>query len=352
MKIEPHANPQENYENILNRIKVNARLRIDEHVSAQDGAMRFAGEGGVVTDIRVSIVPTIEGEKIALRILSHYIENLTLSDLGLGEASEKKIKDAADKPFGMILVVGPTGAGKTTTLYAVLKRLNQPDVNITTIEDPVEYRMQGVNQIQVNADTHLTFAEGLRSIVRQDPDIILVGEIRDKETAEISVNAALTGHLLLSTFHANDASSALPRLVEMDIEPFLLASTLEVVVAQRLARRLCQNCRYSTSVARTSIEKEFPFLKKYWKGNKVTLYKSHGCKACGNTGYTGRVGIFEFISITPAMEELILKHPNAAEIRALAKKEGTVFMFEDGMDKVKNGITTIEEVVRVVGMPE
>jgi type IV pilus assembly protein PilB len=225
--------PKEYYENILNRIKVQAHLRTDEHFAAQDGSIRLV-KNGLNVDLRVSIIPTLDGEKIVARVLSQYIGQLNLSDLGLDSDYEDQLLRVAKKPFGMILVVGPTGSGKTTTLYALLKLLNKPDINITTIEDPVEYKINGLNQIQVNNATNLTFAKGLRSIVRQDPDIILVGEIRDQETAEIAVNSALTGHLLLSTFHANDAATAIPRLLDMGIEPFLLSSTLNLIIAPLL----------------------------------------------------------------------------------------------------------------------
>src|SRR3990167_6826680 len=233
--------PKEYYENILNRIKVQSGLRIDEHFAAQDGSLRYEKDSTIV-DLRTSIVPTVEGEKVVLRVLSAYVQGFSLGDLGLSSEHQQLLEQAAEKPFGMILVAGPTGSGKTTTLYALLKIVNSPDVNITTIEDPVEYKVLGVNQIQVNRETNLTFAKGLRSIVRQDPDIILVGEIRDKETAEIAVNAALTGHLLYSTFHANDAPTAVTRLLDMGVEPFLLASTLDVIVAQRLVRKICNHC--------------------------------------------------------------------------------------------------------------
>lgn len=215
--------PKQYYENILNRIKVQSRLRIDEHLATQDGSMRHETDGQVF-DMRTSIVPTVEGEKVVLRLLAAYVQGFGLSDLGLDESHQALLEEASGKPFGMILVTGPTGSGKTTTLYAVLRKLNSPEVNITTIEDPVEYKLIGANQIQVNPQTNLTFAQGLRSIVRQDPDIILVGEIRDEETAEIAVNASLTGHLLLSTFHANDAATVIPRLLDMQIEPFLLST--------------------------------------------------------------------------------------------------------------------------------
>ncbi|MEI7425182.1 MAG: GspE/PulE family protein, partial [Candidatus Staskawiczbacteria bacterium] len=234
--------PKNYYENILNRVKVQSHMRTDEHFSSQDGAIRYERNGQAV-DMRVSVVPTIDGEKIVIRLLAEYMKSFALDDLGLSKNNQKLILKAAQKPFGMILVVGPTGSGKTTTLYALVKYLNTPEINIATIEDPVEYKIPGVNHIQVNPLTNLTFAQGLRSIARQDPDVILVGEIRDRETADISVNAALTGHLLFSTFHANDAASAIPRFLEMGIEPFLLSSTLELVIAQILVRKICDKCR-------------------------------------------------------------------------------------------------------------
>ncbi|MEK7583790.1 MAG: type II/IV secretion system protein, partial [Patescibacteria group bacterium] len=237
------------YENILNRIKVLAHLRTDEHMRAQDGAIRHKHDVHTV-DLRVSVAPTLDGEKIVIRVLSEYVRNFTLTDLGLSEHDLVFVNEASKKPFGMMLATGPTGSGKTTTMYSILKLLNRPEVNVATIEDPVEYKIPGVNHIQVNSQADITFARGLRAIARQDPDIILVGEIRDQETAEISVNAALTGHLLLSTFHANDAATAIPRLLEMDVEPFLLASTLELIIAQRLVRKLCDACRHSSKSKR------------------------------------------------------------------------------------------------------
>jgi len=344
--------PKEYYENILNRIKVQSGMRIDEHFAAQDGSLRYE-KNNVATDIRASIVPTVEGEKVVLRVLSAYVQGFSLGDLGLTSVHQTFLAEAAQKPFGMILVVGPTGSGKTTTLYALLKLVNSPDVNITTIEDPVEYKVIGVNQIQTNVQTDLTFTKGLRSIVRQDPDIILVGEIRDKETAEIAVNAALTGHLLYSTFHANDAATAIPRLLDMGVEPFLLASTLEVIVAQRLVRKICDHCKYSV----TKSVKDFntPQLKatlSYFEEKSVTLYEGKKCDACGHTGYKGRSAIFEFITITPEMQNLMLGSPSTKEIWELARKEGSRTLFEDGIDKVKAGITTLEELLRVAEPPQ
>ncbi|MBN1617770.1 Flp pilus assembly complex ATPase component TadA [Candidatus Dojkabacteria bacterium] len=339
------------YENILNRIKVLAKLRIDEHSAAQDGAIRYEREGKSV-DLRVSVVPIYDGEKIAIRILSTYIQGFGLNDIGLGPVHQDILTKASMKPFGMILVTGPTGSGKTTTLYSILKSLNSPERNITTIEDPVEYKIAGVNQIQVNSLTNLTFAKGLRSIVRQDPDVILVGEIRDEETAEISVNAALTGHLLLSTFHANDAATAIPRLIDMNIEPFLLSSTLEVIIAQRLVRTICEKCRYSYEVNIDDLKRDYPQAAFYFSGKKTNLYKGKGCDKCNHTGYSGRTALFEFIVGSRTLRDLILLNPSAQQVWDAAKKQGSISMFEDGMTKVKNGLTTIEEVLRVANPEE
>ena len=343
--------PKEYYENVLNRIKVKSALRIDEHFAAQDGSLHYEHKG-IAVDMRTSIIPIVEGEKVVLRVLGSYVQGLTFNDLGLSQKNQEILREAADKPFGMILVVGPTGSGKTTTLYSLLKMLNTPDTNITTIEDPVEYKVQGLNQIQVNLATGLTFARGLRAIVRQDPDIILVGEIRDLETAEISVNAALTGHMLLSTFHANDAATAVPRLLDMGIEPFLLSSTMNLIIAQRLVRKICDHCKHS--VIKTSADFNTPQLKgveKYFKDN-MTLYEGKKCEACGFTGYKGRTSIYELIKVTPILQDLLVKRPSAQEIWILARKEGARSVFEDGVDKVKSGLTTIEELIRIAPPPD
>ncbi len=345
--------PKEYYENVLNRIKVKSALRIDEHYAAQDGSLHYDSKNGISVDMRTSIIPIVEGEKVCLRILGSYVQGLTFNDLGLTARNQELLREAADKPFGMILVVGPTGSGKTTTLYSLLKMLNTPDTNITTIEDPVEYKVQGLNQIQVNQITGLTFVRGLRAIVRQDPDIILVGEIRDLETVEISVNAALTGHLLLSTFHANDAATAIPRLLDMGTEPFLLSSTMNLIIAQRLVRKICDHCK--VSVIKTSADFDTPQLKgviKYFPAKNITLYEGKKCEVCGFTGYKGRTSIYEVIKITPTLQELIVKRPSAQEIWDLARKEGATSVFEDGLEKVKNGVTSIEELVRIAPPPD
>ncbi len=340
--------PKERYENLLNRIKVQSRLRMDEHFATQDGSLRYDHNTESV-DLRTSIAPTIEGEKIVLRVLGSYVSNLALTSLGLSDKNMETLDQVTRKPFGMILVTGPTGSGKTTTLYALVKSMNETDVNITTIEDPVEYKLLGINQIQVNLQTDLTFAKGLRSIVRQDPDIILVGEIRDNETAEIAVNAALTGHLLLSTFHANDAATAIPRLLDMGIEPFLLASTLNVILAQRLVRKICKNCKHSVAV----VPRNLPIkqAEKYFGTQEVNLYEGGKCVACNQTGYKDRVAITELIVVTPQMQALILTNPSSQQVWALARQQGTRSLFEDGLDKVKEGVTSLDELLRVAEVP-
>lgn len=343
--------PREHYEGVVNRIKIEGNMRIDEHFAAQDGAIRYHSDTHTM-DVRVSIVPVVDGEKIVMRLLSEYVRTLTLSDLGFSAEHQAILTDAANKPFGMILTTGPTGSGKSTTLYGLLKMRNKPDVNISTIEDPVEYKIPGINHIQTNANAGLTFAKGLRALVRQDPDIILVGEIRDGETADISVNAALTGHLLFSTLHANDAATAVPRLVEMGVEPFLLASTIEVVIGQRLVRRLCNQCRYSYTVPGEEAVKLFPGASAFFTGkDPVTLYKGKGCEACGGTGYRGRIGIYELMEITDELEKLIMNHATSSDLNKVARSQGMKLMFEDGFEKVKTGMTTLEELMRVAPPP-
>lgn len=344
--------PKEYYEGVVNRMKIAANMHIDEHHMAQDGAIRYDTGKGMM-DIRVSIVPVVDGEKIVLRLLSEYVRALTLADLGCSEENRKVLEQASRKPFGMILTTGPTGSGKSTTLYALLKLRNHPDVNISTIEDPVEYKVQGINHIQVNPETNLTFANGLRALMRQDPNIILVGEIRDGETASIAVNAALTGHLLFSTLHANDACTSVPRLLEMGVEPYLLASTLEVVIAQRLLRKICPHCRYSYTVKNADIAGLFPNAEKFFnEKDDVLLYKGKGCESCGNIGYQGRLAVHELLVITPAVEALIIARKSSAEIEVQARADGMKSLFEDGFIKVRAGITTLEELLRVANPPE
>lgn len=341
--------PLELHPPIVTRVKVIASLRTDEHSVAQDGKLQFKlGEEDV--DVRVSIVPITNGEKIVMRLLSERSRQFSLTDLGLSINDFKKVKKAYTKPYGMILATGPTGSGKTTSVYAILKLLNERNVNIMTIEDPVEYNVEGVNQIQVNPKTNLTFAAGLKSIVRQDPDIILVGEIRDNETADIAINSAMTGHIVLSTVHTNDAATTIPRLLDMSIEPFLMASTINVIIAQRLVRKIHSRCRVSTDVEIKQIAKyiDESLLKKFFGKNKtVRLYKGKGCQLDHGIGYEGRVGIFEVMVVDEKVRKAILQRADAATIKKIAQKSGMTTMIEDGLEKVKEGITTIEEVLRV-----
>ncbi len=346
--------PKDLYEYILTRIKILSKMRTDEHRAAQDGKMKYDA-GDEKLDIRVSVVPVTQGETVVMRLLSARSRQFGLTDLGMHERDLKKVKQAIKHPHGMILVTGPTGSGKTTTLYAILKILNSRQVNIATIEDPVEYDIEGISQIQVNTKTNLTFAKGLRSIVRQDPDIIMVGEIRDEETAGIAINSALTGHLVLSTLHTNDAATTLPRLLDMDVEPFLVASTINVVVAQRLVREICQKCRTSTEVSKDHrhLIDNSPFIGKtlaklgYKDLKGLRFYKGTGCPICANTGYSGRIGIFEVLEMDEEIKQAVLDNASSDEIAAIARKNGMTTMMEDGLDKVVKGITTLEEVLRV-----
>jgi len=341
--------PKNLHDQIITRIKILSRLRTDEHLSPQDGKMRIALEEEEI-DVRVSILPVTEGEKAVLRLLSSKFRKFSLVDLGMNEKDLKKVTDAYDKPYGMILSTGPTGSGKTTTIYAILKILNTREKNITTIEDPVEYRIKGVNQINVNTKTNLTFASGLRSILRQDPNIIFVGEIRDSETAGIAVNASLTGHLVLSTLHTNDAATALPRLTDMNIEPFLVASTVNVIIAQRLLRKICEICKTTRAITKEELLKNLParIVDNYVdKKNVVNIYQGAGCKICHLTGYSGRIGVFEVLEVTKAIRDLITKRADADVILQKAIEEGMTTMLDDGLEKVLKGLTTIEEVLRV-----
>ncbi len=342
--------PQAVYEQIVTRIKVAAKLRTDEHLSAQDGKMQVAVDGEDL-DIRVSVVPIIHGEKVVMRLLSARSRQFGLTDLGFSEQDLVKVKTGFEKSFGMVLVTGPTGSGKTTSIYAILKILNTRDINIATIEDPVEYDIEGVNQIQANPKSNLTFASGLRSILRQDPNVIFIGEIRDEETAGIAVNASMTGHLVLSTLHTNDAATTLPRLLDMKIEPYLVASTVNVISAQRLVRKICERCRVSVDVNLETLTEFMPkevVTRHFGRKKRVfRLYKGKGCPVCHNSGYAGRIGIFEVLVVTDEMKELIMAREDASVIRKRAIAEGMVPMLEDGLEKVKQGMTTIEEVMRV-----
>lgn len=336
---------------LVSRIKIMSSLPTDEHAAALDGKFEYEVPDMERIDVRVSILPATNGERVVMRILAGNIQQFALLDLGFSDTDIKKVREAYAKPYGMILATGPTGSGKTTTMYAFLKIMNKRNVNIMTIEDPVEYQIKGINQIQVNQKTNLTFAAGLKSIVRQDPNIILVGEIRDEETASIAVNASLTGHLVLSTLHTSDAATTVPRLLEMGIEPFLIASSTNLIVAQRLVRKICTNCRVSEVIKEEMIEGEIPstlikkFLEKTPKG--IRLYKGKGCPVCRNTGYVGRVGIYEVMIMSDALREAIMKKADADTLKKVAIKDGMTTMLEDGLAKVKMGVTTIEELLRV-----
>ncbi len=337
---------------VITRLKVMSKLRTDEHLAPQDGKIRMRVDEGDL-DLRVSLLPITEGEKVVMRLLSSHMSQLSLADLGMVPTDLKKVERAYSKSFGMILSTGPTGSGKTSSIYSILKVLNTREKNITTIEDPVEYRIRGVNQIQVNTKANLTFASGLRSILRQDPNIVFVGEIRDSETAAIAVNAALTGHLVLSTLHTNDSATALPRLIDMGVEPFLVASTVNVIIAQRLVRRICDSCRISYQVQETQLLQWLPpeLIAKHYIGSgpnkQVRIYKGQGCKICHFTGYQGRIGIYEVLEITPELRKLIVQKNDSDVIYKQALAEGMTTMLDDGLSKIGRGITTIEEVMRV-----
>jgi type II secretory ATPase GspE/PulE/Tfp pilus assembly ATPase PilB-like protein len=337
---------------VVSRIKVLANLRTDEHSAPQDGKIRIKHDEQSV-DIRISIIPMIEGEKIVMRLLVSHFKLFNFSDLGMEEASVSKITAALHRSYGMILSTGPTGSGKTTSIYAMLKTLNVREKNITTIEDPVEYRIKGVNQIQVNSKTNLTFANGLRSILRQDPNIIFVGEIRDAETAGIAINAALTGHLVVSTLHTNDAATSLPRLTDMHVEPFLVASSVSLIVAQRLVRKICEYCRISTTITEPELQKSLPasVISKHYiptgENKEIRVYKGQGCKNCRFTGYSGRVGIFEVLEVSKEIRKLITERKDSDMIVQQAIAEGMTTMLDDGLMKVSKGVTTIEEILRV-----
>src|SRR3989344_7893827 len=331
---------------VISRIKILANLRTDEHQAAQDGRFRINLEKSEV-DIRVSMIPTYSGENAVMRLLTDQSQDFNLDQMGFSESDKTKISKAVKHSYGMILATGPTGSGKTTTLYTLIKMLNTTGVSIITIEDPIEYSVKGINQIGVNSKTGLTFANGLRSILRQDPNIIMVGEIRDAETAGIAVNTALTGHLLLSSPHTNDSATTLPRLLDLGIEPYLIASTVNVAIGQRLVRKVCSDCRVPdrlTESERKSLTDVIPAA--LLKGKK--FYKGKGCEACGGTGYRGRVGLYEVLLLDADIREAILRKASGDEINALALKQGMTPMLHDGVEKAAAGQTTIQEVLRIL----
>jgi general secretion pathway protein E len=333
---------------VISRIKIMAMLDIAERRLPQDGRIRLRVHGKEI-DLRVSTVPTMHGESVVMRILDKGGVALDFKRLGFEDDTLKGFLDVLMEPHGILLVTGPTGSGKTTTLYTALDRLNKPDVKILTVEDPVEYQMPGINQIQVKPQIDLTFANALRSIVRQDPDVIMIGEIRDLETAQIAVQSALTGHLVLSTVHTNDAASTVNRLLDMGVEDYLLTSTVIGILAQRLVRTLCPVCK-EPYTALPEVVDELGLRKFAAKAEvtpQLTLYHAKGCKDCGQTGYIGRVSIMEMLPMSDHLRTHVMRHATSAELRAEAIKEGMVTMYEDGMKKAMNGVTTFEEVLRV-----
>jgi type IV pilus assembly protein PilB len=328
---------------VISRLKIMAAVDIAERRKPQDGRLSVHHDGRQI-DLRLATLPTVWGEKIVMRILDSSAQSLTMADLRFSIRNEQKFRAAISRPHGMVLVTGPTGSGKSTTLYTALNTVANPRINVITVEDPVEYRMAGINQVQVNQRAGMTFQAALRSILRSDPDVVLVGEIRDQETATISIEAALTGHLVLSTLHTNDAPSALTRLVEIGCEPYLVGTALSAVVAQRLARRLCMKCREAYTESRdvlTSVK--FP----HNPLDPPVLYRAVGCQECSGTGYRGRVALHEVMEVTERLEQLVVSHATGTELRSTALDEGMISLREDGFSKVAEGITTIEEIMRV-----
>lgn len=342
--------PASLHESLVSRVKILAQMRIDEKRIPQDGRFSFkVGEQEV--DLRISTLPTVHGEKIVMRLLKKTGGIPTLPDLGFEGVQLKNLEVAITRPYGIILVTGPTGSGKTTTLYSILSRLNKNSTNIVTLEDPVEYEIPGINQVQINPQAGLTFATGLRAFLRQDPNIILVGEIRDAETTQLAVQAALTGHLVFSTLHTNDAATAIPRLMDLGAETFLITSVLNAIMGQRIVRRICKSCMkpYQPDV---TVDKQIrmvlgPLTPSEFASKPFTLYKGEGCVECNKTGYLGRVGIYEIILTSVEMNQLILKRANAEVLEEQSKKEGFISMKQDGFLKALKGVTTLEEVLRV-----
>ncbi len=327
---------------ITSRLKIMAEMDIAERRVPQDGRIKIRIAGRTI-DLRVSTLPTIFGEKVVMRILDRSNLTLDLTKAGFDESALKNLLRAVEAPYGMVLVTGPTGSGKTTTLYSALSRINVPGVNIMTVEDPVEYNIEGINQVHVNEDIKLTFAAALRAFLRQDPNIIMVGEIRDQETASIAVKAALTGHLVLSTLHTNDAPSALTRLVDMGVEPFLVATSVNLIMAQRLVRKVCGRCREATTLHPEVLE-ELGLSPQEVEG--ITFFRGKGCPECSGTGYRGRVGVFEVMPLSSTLRDVILARASATEIKRKAIEEGMLSLRMDGLQKLKKGMTTAEEVLK------
>ena len=331
---------------VTSRLKIMAELDIAERRVPQDGRIGLM-VGGKPIDMRVATLPTVYGEKVVMRLLDKSNVMLDLEDLGFAEKALKRFHRSFTKPYGAILVTGPTGSGKSTTLYAALNILNSPEKNVITVEDPVEYRLTGINQVQVNVRAGLTFSAALRSILRCDPDIVMIGEIRDRETAQIAVESALTGHLVLSTLHTNDAPGALSRLTEMGIEPFLTSSAVDCVLAQRLARRLCTQCREPYTATKEMLRKN-DFPPEACDRDDVVLYRAKGCSRCNTTGYKGRLGLYEVMIVSEAIRRLTVERKSADEISRVAVAEGMKSLREDGIDKVLLGMTSVEEIARVI----
>lgn len=347
---------------IVARIKVLSNLKIDEHRLPQDGRFKIEKDGYKFS-LRVSTIPIFDGEKVVIRLLDESAKAMSLEDLGFEKTSMDTIIRNIKKPHGMLLVTGPTGSGKSTTLYTVLSMLNTKSVNISTIEDPVEYRIVGANQMQVNPKIGLTFDIGLRALLRQDPNVIMIGEIRDKETAEEAVHAAMTGHIVFSTLHTNTSAGALPRLLDIGVEPYLIASTINAVLAQRLVRGICKDCQEEYKLDDATVEtiskyfhleKLVPILVKEGLApaktksiQEVKFFKGKGCDKCNNSGYKGRLGLHEVLEVTPTVAQMIMEHKSAQEIQDLAEKEGMTLMWQDGFIKAIKGITTIDEIIRV-----
>lgn len=354
--------PAEVHDAIVARIKILSNLKIDEHRVPQDGRFSFSLEGQEES-VRVSVIPAFYGEKIVMRLMTDDAQNFSLDNMGFSEKNIAIMNRQVTKPFGMILVVGPTGSGKTTTLYSILNILNTEEVNICTIEDPIEYGVHRVNQTQVNPTAGYDFANGLRALLRQDPDIIMIGEIRDNKTAQIAVRAGLTGHLVLSTLHTNNAAGVPPRLLDMEVEPFLVASTLNVVIAQRLVRRICLKCIESYQLSNEEVQalsKEFDLEKmlqrfkelnwieqKFTKFSELSFYRGKGCKYCHQSGYSGRISVMEILENTPDIQKSIIKNLSSSEIQEIAVKSGMITIFEDGLQKALLGTTSIAEVLSI-----
>ena len=338
--------PRRMLSGVISRVKIMADLDIAERRVPQDGRIGLM-VGGRPIDMRVATLPTVYGEKIVMRLLDKSNVMLDLEDLGFSEKALKRFRGSFTKPYGAILVTGPTGSGKSTTLYAALNILNSTEKNVITVEDPVEYRLGGINQVQVNTRAGMTFAAALRSILRCDPDIVMIGEIRDRETAQIAVESALTGHLVLSTLHTNDAPGALSRLTEMGIEPFLSSSAVDCVLAQRLARRLCTVCKEPYTATRDMLRKN-DFPAEVWERDDVVLHRAKGCPRCKNTGYKGRLGLYEAMIVSEAIRRLTVERKSADEISRVAKAEGMKSLRDDGIDKVLQGATSFEEIARVI----